>query len=342
MVIVINIPELKLFKIKTVEKITPFLDSLYQSNEELDNLERATVTAINKIQSDRISKLNANNSRNKTDILASTIDTNRIITDTKNASIKAQFNKMTPSKITKNMPDKDAVKTANIVATNISNDVDNPRYADIKEGDYVILMVPGGPMPFEVDSDFNFENKLTTQGIMGQNNFSDINVRNRASIAVDANLAIISAKNIANEKSIKIDNANNISFLDKIGKYLQNDVDTLNNQQIKSSIVPVSTNLNILSNPVKIDILNESSRLTDSEFKNKSALNIKSTNRIANIVKNGVDERNNYDLTNITIDSVKIETEEPFLKSDRLIYLDGKPAKLSRQVSSNKKLMISI
>lgn len=199
-------------KIQMAESLQPFKEALYQNNDEINRLEEVTNIAISKghsyaiLKSAQNGKLQPNTTE---DILNNTKAVNNIISETKKASAKSQLNKINNERIISNIPDQEAINAANAVA----NIIMNTNAAN--NTDITTIMVPGNePIPLQSDTTIHnvpaiidnkrtfINNKLVKSGI--QNTLNSKIVNNRASIAVDANLAVVPTKNIITDKNIDI------------------------------------------------------------------------------------------------------------------------------------------
>ncbi|XWV24689.1 hypothetical protein QJ856_gp1094 [Tupanvirus deep ocean] len=200
---------IRVVNVQSVESLQPFMDAVYQNNDEISKLEEAGNVAISKGQSDAIlstsqsGQLEANT---PDEIMCATKTVNNIITEAKNAVVQSQLSKMNNQRVVSTIPTQSAVNAANTVA----NTIMKTNAANSKN--VTAVMVPSNePMPLQADT--NVETVpavINSKGISarasgaGTNTMNSRVINNRSSLAVDANVAVIPAKNVVADKNVNV------------------------------------------------------------------------------------------------------------------------------------------
>lgn len=265
--------------------LEPFMNALYQNNEEIAKLDEAISIALSKGQSDAILS-SANSGRlevmSPQDIKTSTTSVNTLISQAKKASINSQLDKMSNQRIMASFPTQPAVNSANTVANIIMNNK--------SANNMSVILVPGNE-PIPIKADPNVESAIgvmkgsgitiTNLNSASSRNTLNSAANNRASIAVDANLAVVPTNQVVSNPNIKISRSkesDSASIGNKLMVYLnsvknqtedvvsnltkdaQNIYGNLSNQTQdftnkavdfftgKPTVTPISTNLSVMSN----------------------------------------------------------------------------------------------
>ena len=256
-------------KINIVNSLDPFMNRVYQNNDEMIKLNDSIGIALSKGQSDAMLE-SAKSGRlevsTPSDIKHSTSAANTIFSRAKKASGKSQLNKLTNQRALSLVPSQTAINSANIVANSIMKTK--------SANDLSAILIPGND-PIAINTNNSIQ---TVSGIIGGNGINisnndkstsitsntsttlNTNVNNRASIAVDANLAVIPSKEIVNDKNIKIAPNNISSYINDLKNQAENiyedvskEAQSLSDKVInfftgKTTITPVSENLSVMTN----------------------------------------------------------------------------------------------
>jgi hypothetical protein len=204
--------KIRVVRIQMVETLRPFIDVFYQNNDEINNLEEAANIAICKGQSYAISSiaLKGNLQSNlPDDIMCVTKTINNIINETKKASAKSQLNRINNQRMLSKVPNQYAVNAANTIAKTIMKT--NAANAN----NITTILVPGNePLLLQINSSLHIipaiidkkrtfvRDSAVKSGT--QNTLNSKTINNRASLAIDANLAVIPTHQIINDKNIEI------------------------------------------------------------------------------------------------------------------------------------------
>ena len=204
---------IRVVSVKNTDTLEPYTDKIYQNNDEIRKLEEATNIAIAKGQS-KAFDINAKNGDLQTntpsEVVCATKTINDIITDAKNASANAQLSKINTDRFFSQVPPQSAVNAAQCVSNNIMN----TKTAD--SGRLTTVMVPGNE-PIPLQSNNNLENVVAVINPNGLsihnfpkniNTFNSKIINGRSSLVVDANLAVVPAKNIVTDPNIDVVPAN--------------------------------------------------------------------------------------------------------------------------------------
>lgn len=191
--------KIQVVKILRHENLLPFLNTIYQNNDEFAKLNDAANVAIAKWQTKNLSQSRVDPEKIKTCPIEYV---NNIINDTKQATTNAQISKINISRFFPNMPTISMVNTANSVAKNIST---------ITKNKLVAILVPGNEA-IPVQSNLSTGNvpaivKIDGSVVVNSNENNTLNsnkINHRASIMTDANLAMIPFENIINDNRINI------------------------------------------------------------------------------------------------------------------------------------------
>lgn len=265
--------EIRTVKINMVNSLRPFVDMLYQNNDEIEKIGEAGSVAISKAQRDAISELVKNG---KLDVAMEGINQtieiiNNITKETKEIVAVSQLSKMNGQRVLSKIPSNVAVNVSNIVSKNLMDTT------LANEKNLTIIMVPGNqPIPLQINPVVDtvigtIGKKETSIGFppSNQNTISSKKVGSRASIAVDANLAIIPIGNMTNVETVKITPGSNKTTTSSQNKLVllsaptikgtlvntnnaSQKVEVLENKKIiifsnENSVVPVSQNLSIMT-----------------------------------------------------------------------------------------------
>jgi len=198
---------IRVVKTQMVDSLKHYIESLYQNNDEIEKLEDATGIAISKGQSEAILQTaKAGNLEPITSkgVTNSTSMVNNIIAETKNASTNSQLTKMGSQRIFSDNPIETAVDAANTVAKKFT-DAASALYKDLSA-----VLVPGNE-PLRIgNTAATIPATVGGTGISLKSTGGGINsinrkpVSHRASIAIDANLAVLPTNNILSDKSLAI------------------------------------------------------------------------------------------------------------------------------------------
>lgn len=264
---------IRILRMESANNLEPYLQALYQDNDEIAKLENATSLAISNGQSDAIVKnaVSGNlhiNTPNEID--CSTAKINNIVTEVKNAAASGQMKKMNCSRILSTVPNTSSVTAANTVANKIMST------QAAKDNDLTVVLVPGNdPIPLNSNANiYTVQSTVTPSGIPKVNfnskkedTFNSKAINNRASLAIDGNLATIQTKNLINSDTVKITQPQNkssatlanklsgltINFEEKINEAANNLKNIFNQNtqsratQAPASIIPVSQNLSVMA-----------------------------------------------------------------------------------------------
>ena len=202
---------IQVVKVDVTNSLQPYTDLLYQNNDEAKKLEEASTIAISRGQSGAIvaaaqkNGLSANNSEG---ITTSIKNVNRITSEAKNAATTSQLNLMTRERMVSAVPTQSSVNVANTVAQNIM------RTRTATENNMTVVMVPDrGPIPMQGGADTDAvpatvsSNGTTITSSSKRNTLNSRAVNNRASIAVDANVAVVPVPDVAKSKNVAITTA---------------------------------------------------------------------------------------------------------------------------------------
>jgi hypothetical protein len=262
--------------------LKPYTNNLYQNDDEMRKLESSTNVALSRGQTMAINDAAKRGmiSVNKPSDVEPAIKTvDDIIARAKEAATNVQLNKMNTNRTLSSQPTSNAVNSANTVADQIMK---SANYESMS-----VILIPGNePIPLRGDS-----NTETTQAIVGGDGIvvstnksakpttlDSTTIGNRASVAVDANVAVVPTNKVANDnisiaessKHAATAAANKLSqYAKSIGTSLSKSSDTIGKetgnivQQVEkfasgvadlfkgkhqsSTVVPVSKNLSVLS-----------------------------------------------------------------------------------------------
>lgn len=190
--------------VKFLDSIDNYTNLLYQNNKELGNLSAATQIALSRCQSDAIkntAKGGQLDSTTENDLINSSKTVNNIINQAKNAAVRSQLTKLVGGRVISLVPDQSSINAADVVA----NAINKSGAANKKE--LTSVLVPGNqPIQLNPDNSNKIQAKMTTEGIkpidMPKTNARAVN--QRASIGVDANLAVVPKNNIVSNPNLDI------------------------------------------------------------------------------------------------------------------------------------------
>ncbi|BCS83352.1 hypothetical protein QLL95_gp0771 [Cotonvirus japonicus] len=352
---------IRIAKVQSTGTLLPFNDVLYQDNEEINRLDEATNIAINRGQSDiifnkaRRGELNTNTP----DALTNTTqNVNQIVSDVKNASISSQISKMNRNRLLSPVPNQTSVNVANTVAQHINNN--NPH------SNMSVVLVPGGEsLPLQSDNRVQSTiGSVNDNGISITSDKNTVNtlnakaVNSRASMAVDANLALIPKENIVNSNDINVAQPNNSSktsipnklsndfksIIDKTGDVTSKAVD--NTKGIASNLGDDTKNL--LSNAYK-KLEEAASKFTDL-FKNSNKstvvpvsqdLSVLTSNPVQTAGQVPVPTNNHYNHTSNNINKSNSNFSMNNTKSD-IATINNNKSKIRQSGSVNNSINNSV
>lgn len=188
--------DINIAKMDMVNSLQQFTSSIYHNMDEIDKIGNATIIAITIAQTDSISKM-VNNGEINIDTFNGITNTiqliNNISTEIKNIASKSQLLKMDQRRILSEIPNQLSINIANIISKNL------PVTNLAKEEKISIILVPGECfIPLQANHSVemilgNIDNEGTTiKQANGYNTIDNPMVSTRASIMIDANLAILS------------------------------------------------------------------------------------------------------------------------------------------------------
>ena len=198
------------------------IHTLYQNRNDLDKFNNSTNIAINRGQTDIINT-QALSGRLKVstpfDVQNSTKIIDSIVSQAKIAATNAQLGKINNSRSFSLTPSQNSTNIANTVANTIMKN----EFSD----DMSIVLVPGNEMvPLQPRNKksaiINTTNTILTGGA---NTLYTRPTNNKATIGVDANLAIVPTKHIINDDNIKIpipNKTDNIAINNKLTEFIKN------------------------------------------------------------------------------------------------------------------------
>lgn len=248
-----------------VENLTKFTGGYYQNDDQIRKIEEASNIARSFSQTNYLENHKNNfSTKSESDAFRSANSINNLIDQTKKSSVNAQTKKLTPSRIASYVPTQTAINAANTVADTASHT------NTAKNSNLSAVLVPGNE-PIPISNSPNVSAKVNSSGITPAQT-----IPTSSSLAVDANLAMVPTDNIVKDKSINIaPNKSNASLTNKItttakdwatktGNALSSFADkteeviteagtkikdffTGDSNQPKSSVVPVSNNLSVMS-----------------------------------------------------------------------------------------------
>ena len=200
---------IRVVNVQTLDSLRPYMDSLYQNNDEISKLEEASNIAISKGQSDAIRSTSRNGQlevNSPQELTNATQTINNIVTDAKNAIVQSQLGKMNNQRVISSIPTQSAVNAANAVA----NSIMKTNAANI--ANMTTVLIPNNePMSIFANESVNsVPAVINSKGIIskaftgGSNTMNSKIVNNRSSIAVDANLAVVPTNSIATDKNINV------------------------------------------------------------------------------------------------------------------------------------------
>lgn len=206
---VYNYTRINIVKVENAQNLHSFMYTFYQNTDVINRLENIVAVAINKAQSEVIL---SNIARNKM-----TTDTNEnascaietldsIIDRTKNAAVESQFSEINKDFLS-NVPTESDINVANVVAKNIM------RTKITKEKKLMAIMIPGNDaiklqpemnvtaVPATIGREGITPGDLYTSG-QKQTSMNSPVTLNRASIAINAKIAILPTENIKKKDKI--------------------------------------------------------------------------------------------------------------------------------------------
>jgi hypothetical protein len=219
---------IRVARIHVLETLDYFIDPLYQDNEEIRKIEQANNVAISKGQTGAIVAIANSGSLSaptSNDVQESTKTINEILGEAKEASAKSQLSKMSSSRVMSKVPSQTSVDTANTVAKTImmtpaaqsrqtsvvlvpSNEPISLQNEQVKSVSGVVgangtqvsesdlsIAEPAGSILLGPE----FENSVSKSSkVVSALNAARVN--SRASVAVDANLAVVPTQVIASSR----------------------------------------------------------------------------------------------------------------------------------------------
>lgn len=228
-----------------------YTEMLYLDTDELEKIHEITSIAVNKAQSDIISKKAEAGqlSVSTPEKIESTVKTiNEIIAETKKQSITPQLNKISSKKVLSNKPSQAAVDAANTVSK-LANQTDSA-----KSNNMTTVMVPGNqPIPIQTNTQVSPVSGIITGGGTiieyldngnGKNKLAQISPNLRAVIPVDANIRVAPAQKFATEQNVIItepSNKSTTSLTNVLAGFSQSAKNVISN--IGQTAKTVSTNI---------------------------------------------------------------------------------------------------
>jgi hypothetical protein len=200
--------KINVVNVQRLNSLQPYLKSIYQNNDEIKRLEEAGNIALTQGQADAIystSKTGQLDINNPEEFQNTTRTVNDIITESKNAIVQSQLNKMNNQRILSLVPTQNSVNAANTVANTIM------KTNTAKISNLTTVMIPNNePIPLSVDNNVKpVPANITNEGISvktvgGTNTMNSRVISNRSSIEVDANLAVVPTENVATDQNINV------------------------------------------------------------------------------------------------------------------------------------------
>ena len=193
-------------KVEVVQTVHPFLDTLYQNNEEINKIEEESNIAVNVSQSEIIQQHAKKGSLEQTtpsELQKSVKTVNDILENVTKASAKVQLDTFAKKETVSDVPSKTSVNAAYVVAKTIS-ETNIP-----KETKSLVIMVPHENIPLreasvkEVGATIKQGTGTTVGTTKGINTLSG-KTPERASVQVDATLAIVPEADINESQYIQV------------------------------------------------------------------------------------------------------------------------------------------
>ncbi len=200
--------KIRVVNVQKMNSLQPHFDNMYQNTEEFDNLGDAGAIALSRGQTEAIlstSKSGKLNVTNPDELSNTTRVVNDIVTESKNAVVESQLDKMNTQRILSAVPSQNAVNAANTVA----NTIMNTNVA--KSTGLTTVMIPNNePIPLSVNNSVNVvpatisSDGIITKAVGGTNTMNSTIINNRSSLAIDAKLAVVPTDAVIDNKNIDI------------------------------------------------------------------------------------------------------------------------------------------
>lgn len=208
--------KIRVVDIQKINSLQPYLNSVYQNTDEMNRLEEAGNIALSRGQTDAILSTSKNGRLDVTnpEQLSNTTNTiNDIITESKNAIVHSQLNKMNNQRVLSSIPTQNAVNAANTVANTIMNT------NAAKNAGLTTVMIPNNePISLFATDNVNVvpatigDEGITIKAVGGTNTMNSRIINNRSSLTVDAKLAIVPINGVVTDGNVDIAIPNNNSL----------------------------------------------------------------------------------------------------------------------------------